>query len=100
MSLINESAITEKQYLSFRTRFDIVLNCGGREVLRVSRDSFITAQRSVDTVANTYIDTEAISLIPLDTKVESTVADLRGAHGASPTAQNILNFMQFWGRGI
>ena len=30
----------------------------------------MTAQRSVDTVANTYIDTEAISLIPLDTKVE------------------------------
>ena len=47
----------------------MVLNCGGREVIRVSRDSFITSQRSVDTVVGTYLEIEPISLIPVDIKV-------------------------------
>ena len=50
-------------------RYDLVLNCGGRETIRFDRQQFITSQRTVDTVVWKYIETEEVALIPIDTKV-------------------------------
>ena len=51
------------------SRFDIVMNCGGREVLRFSRPKHIAAQRAVETPLQSFIDIGDVSLVPLDTKV-------------------------------
>ena len=50
-------------------RFDMVVNCGGREVLKFMRPNYIASQRAVETPLQSYLDIGEVSLIGLDPKV-------------------------------
>ena len=50
-------------------RYDIILNCGGRNTLNFARHQFISSQRRVDTVTNQIRTVDQVALRSLDNKV-------------------------------